>query len=126
MLPIIDLHTTDTTALYSLSFLEEQCKKLNVPMVCVTFDQQLYIKAYEIVSSETMNVFVRLGGFHQLMSFLGSIGKVMEGSGLRSALETVYSPVTVAHMFTGKAYSRAVTGQNLCASAVQSLILEEF
>ena len=91
-----------------------------------TFDRQLYIKAYEIVSSEKMNAFVRLGGFHQLMSVLGSIGKVMEASGLRSALETVYSPVIVGQMFTGKAYSRAVRGHILCASAVQSLILEEF
>ena len=73
-----------------------------------------------------MKVFVRLGGFHQLISFLGSIGKVMEGSGLRSALETIYSPVTVGHMFTGMAYSRAVRGHILCVSAVQSLILEEF
>ena len=32
----------------------------------------------------------RLGGFHQFMSFLGSIGSIMEGSGLRKALETVY------------------------------------
>ena len=73
-----------------------------------------------------MKVFVRLGGFHQLISFLGSIGKVMEGSGLRSALETIYSPVTVGHMFTGMAYSRAVRGHILCASAVESLVLEEF
>ena len=36
VLPIIDLHATDTTALYSLlSFLEEQCKKLNIPVACV-------------------------------------------------------------------------------------------
>eukprot|EP00794_Sanderia_malayensis_P002756 gene2756-3186_t len=73
-----------------------------------------------------MSVFVRLGGFHQLMSFLGSIGNLMEGSGLRSALEPVYAPVTVGHVFTGKAYSRAVGGHLLCASAVQSLVLEEF
>ena len=34
MSPIIDLYVTGTTALYSLlSFLEEQCKELNVPMV---------------------------------------------------------------------------------------------
>ena len=34
MLPIIDLYVTDTTALYSLlSFLEEQCKELSVPIV---------------------------------------------------------------------------------------------
>ena len=50
----------------------------------------------------------------------------MEGSGLRSALKTVYSPVTVDHRFTGKAYSRVVRGHILCASAIQSLILEEF
>ena len=52
-----------------------------------------------------MNAFVRLGG-NQLMSVLGSIEKIIEASGLRSALETVYSPVIVGQMFTGKAYSR--------------------
>ena len=127
MLPIIDLHATDPTALYSLLlFLSEQCTKLKIKIPCVTFDQQLYIKAYEIVSSKEMNVFVRLGGFHQLMSFLGSIGNLMEGTGLKSALETVYAPLTVGHMFTGKAYSRAVRGHLLCASAVQSLVLKIF
>ena len=103
LLPIIDLHATDPSALYSfLLFVTEQCKILNVDMPCVTFDQQLYVKAFEIVSSMKMRIFVRLGGFHQLMSFLGSIGKVMEGSGLGTALETVYTPVTVGHMFSEK------------------------
>lgn len=45
----------------------------------VTFDQPLYVKARDIVSakgadSDFRNVIVRLGGFHLLMSFLGSIG----------------------------------------------------
>ena len=36
VLPIIDLHATGNTTLYSLlSFLEEQCKKLNIPVACV-------------------------------------------------------------------------------------------
>ena len=60
------------------------------------------------------------------MSFLGSIGSLMEGSGLRTALETVYAPVTVGKMFTGKACSRAIRGHLLSASAVLSLILQEF
>ena len=76
-------------------------------MPYVTFDQQLYVLAYDIVSSKNMDMFVRLGGFHQIMSFLGSIGLLMSGSGLRSALETLYASVTVGHMFTGMAYSRA-------------------
>ena len=128
LLPIIDLHATDPSALYSLLlFVTEQCKILNVDMPCVTFDQQLYVKAFEIVSSMKMRIFVCLGGFHQLMSFLGSIGKVMEGSGLGTALETVYTPVTVvSHMFSGKAYARAVRGHLLCASAVQLILLKEF
>ena len=71
------------------------------------------------------NIFVRLGGFHQLMSFLRSIGCLMEGSGLRAALENVYAPVTVGHIFSGKDFARAVSGHMLCASAVLSL-LEEF
>ena len=58
-------------------------------MPCVTLDQQLYVKAFEIVSSMKMRIFVCLGGLHQLMSFLGSIRKVIEGSGLGTTLETV-------------------------------------
>ena len=71
-------------------------------------------------------IFVRLGGFHQLMSFLGSIGSLMEGSGLRRALKTVYVPLTISHMMTGKAYTQAVRGHMMSASAVLPLLLEEF
>ena len=92
-------------------------------MPCVTFDQQLYVKAF--VSSMKMKIFVGLRGFHQLMSFLGSIGKVMEGSGLGTVLETVYTPVAVSHRFSGKAYAGAVRGYLLCASAVQLIILKK-
>ena len=70
--------------------------------------------------------FVRLGGFHQLMSFLGSIGSLMGGSGLRVALETVYAPVTVGPMFTGKAYARAIHGHILSSSALVSIMMKEF
>jgi len=50
----------------------------------------------------------------------------MEGSGLRSALKTVYAPVAVRHMFTGKAFSRAVRGHLLTASAIITLFLQRF
>ena len=60
------------------------------------------------------------------MSFLRSIGSLMEGSGLRRALETVYVPLTVSRMMTEKAYTRAVRGPMMSESAVLSLLLEEF
>ena len=95
-------------------------------MSCVMFDQQLCMKAFEIVSSMKMRIFVYLGVFQQLMSLLGSIGKVMGRSGLGAALKTVYTPVTVSHMFSGKSYARAVRGHILCASAVQLILLKKF
>ena len=67
-----------------------------------------------------------LPAINQLMSFLRSIGPLMEGSGLCAALENVYAPVTVGHMFSGKAFARAIHGHMLCPSAVSSLLLEEF
>ena len=127
MLPMINLSATNMTASHSLlCFVVEQSKNNKLPTPSITFDQPLYVKAYEIAMSNKIEIFVRLGGFHQLMSFLGSIGSLMEGSGLRRALETVYVPLTVGHMMTGKAYTRAVRGHMMSASAVLSLLLEEF
>ena len=39
-------------------------------------------------------------------------------NGLGTALETVYTPVTVSHMFNRKVYVQTVQGHLLCASAV--------
>ena len=50
----------------------------------------------------------------------------MKGSGLRAALENVYTPVTVGHMFSGKAFAHAICGHMLCVSAILLLLLEEF
>nr|XP_047140552.1 uncharacterized protein LOC124815795 [Hydra vulgaris] len=67
ILPVIDLHATNLTALYSLlCFIIDHSKKVNITMPSIKFDQQLYIKAYEIVTTKNLNIFVRLGGFHQL------------------------------------------------------------
>ena len=128
MLPIISLDATDMNAFSSLlSFISDQSK--NVDLVnppTVTFDQPLNVKAVKIALSMNMYIVVRLIGFHQLMSFLGSIGCVMEGSGLQNVLGTVYVPLTVVHMLTGMAYSRATRDHILGSSALTSKLLEEF
>ena len=46
---------------------------------------------------------VMLGGFHLLMSFLGSVGGVMKGSQLEDALESIYGKSTAPHLIFGKA-----------------------
>ena len=49
---------------------------IQVPCVLVTCAPRLYIKVYEIVASKKMKLFVRLCEFHQLMSFLDSVGNL--------------------------------------------------
>jgi len=106
-LPIRDLNTSDNNCIYStLAFIKQQAKQLNVVTPCVTFDQSLWVKAVKIIKASTMNIFYRLGGFHTLMSFLGSIGSLKAGSGLSNVLEISYGPNTVCHMMSGKAVGR--------------------
>ena len=72
----------------------------------------------ETVKAKNMNMVVMLGEFHLLMSFLGSIGEVMKGSGLEDALEELYGKSTIPHLISGKAVSRALRGHFLVESAL--------
>ena len=64
-LPIFDLSASNPTAIYSvLQHICKQAAKLNIETLCITFDQPLYIKAFEIPKSPQMNIVTRLGGFH--------------------------------------------------------------
>ena len=67
--------------------------KFHVETPCITFDHPLYIKSFEIPKSLQMDIVIRLRGFKLLMNFLGSIGSVMEGLGLKDGIESIYGPV---------------------------------
>ena len=94
----------------------------------ITFDQPLYRKAQQIVqskpsSSHIKDTVVCLGTFHMIMSYLGSIGHLMEGSGLQQVIETVYAPNFVTHIMSGKAYSRSVRAHLLVIAALNAVLL---
>ena len=55
------------------------------------------------------------------MSFLGSIGHIMAGSGLQELLELVCAQNAAGHILSGKAISRAVRGHLLVDSAPNAL-----
>ena len=71
-----------------------------------------------------MNVVYRLGGFHLLMSFRGSIGKVIECSGISELFQVVYSSATAIHMLSGKVYARAQRAHFLVQFALELIILQ--
>ena len=76
-----------------------------------------------------MNAVIHLGGFHTMMSLAGSIGNLMEGSGISDVLQCVYGENTVKHMLNGKAIARAIRGHNLIESALnlklQQMLLDD-
>ena len=126
LLPIINLKPSDETCLYStLLFVTELCNRHGMGTPCITFDQPLWIKAVEISTDKSLRISCQLGGFHTLMSFLGSIGTLMKGSGLTECLQTIYGENAVTHIESGKAVSRALRGHFLVQSALYGLLLDE-
>jgi hypothetical protein len=127
-LPFINLDPGNPSTIYTaLCFAQTQSEKHNLKICPVTFDQPLYQKASEIVaaSPDLDKVVVRLGGFHLLMSYLGSIGQIMSGSGLADLWERVYAKGSVVHMLTGHAFSRAVRAHILTLLALICVLLDK-
>ena len=125
MLPIIDLNPGDRSYILStLSFVCDQAAKLQIDTPCITFDQPLWIKAVEIARAQNLKIVCRLGTFHMIMSYLGSIGMLMAGSGISEASECCYGPNAVIQMLSGKAVARAVRGHFLVESALTTVLLK--
>ena len=126
MRPLIDHNLSDPACIYStLVYIQEQATKQGISFPCVTFDQPLWWKATALIEENNMNIVCRLGGFHLLMSFLGSIGMLMNGSGLDDILELIYAPNVISHIQSGKAYSRAIRGHMLISAALLKIIFED-
>ena len=124
-LPMIDLNPNSTTCIYStLLYVINQASKLNILTPSITFDQPLYKKAREITKAENLNIVILLGGFHTQMSFFGSIGYLMKGSGIADVFGEVYATNTVESMLSGKSYSRALRAHLMLQSALIDLLLD--
>ncbi|ELU12775.1 hypothetical protein CAPTEDRAFT_192603 [Capitella teleta] len=128
ILPFINRQPTNPSSIYTaLNFAREQSSLHGMETCFVTFDQPLYVKANEIVASDEIlqGVVVRLGGFHLLISFMGSVGYIMGGSGLEVLWESVYAPASVVHMMTGHAYARALRAHLLTSAALFTFMMTE-
>ena len=96
VLPLIHFNPSDESCIYStLLHITYQVKYLFIEIPFVTFEQHLWIKASELVKTKYLCIVLCLGGFHSLMSFVGSTGISMEGSRLKKGFETVYGKNTV-------------------------------
>lgn len=129
-LPMVDMYSGDETCIFStLNFVSGLSKRYGIPTV-VTLDQPLFWKASEIIldspkDSHIKDIVLMLGSFHLLMNLLGAIGYLMEGSGLKEILETVYGENAITYMMTGKSVQRAIRGHLLVEKSLNGLVTEE-
>ena len=125
---MIDLDSSDPSCIYTtMKFVSSHARRHDATPI-LTFDQHLYWKALTIIQSQPdgshlKGMVLRLGGFHMQMSFLGSIGHLMAGSGLQERIEVVFTGNALRHMLTGKAISRAVRGHMLVDVALKTILV---
>ena len=92
--PIIPLNPSSDEAVYStMVYVLHQAGKLSMYCAALPFDQPLYLRRIgsRRKTDEFQNLTLRVGGFHQFMSFLGTGCKLMEGSRLEDLWATAYA-----------------------------------
>lgn len=124
-LPIIDLNPTDENCIYStLLYICDQENKLRVKVPYVIFHQPLWQKFVSIIEEAKLRIFCRLGGFHMMMRYLGSIGNLIKGFCVEDLFIEVYGENTVSHIMSEKAASRALCAHFLTEAVLITLLLE--
>ena len=92
--------------------------------VVFTADQQLYRVVVHVMWENQVlfgNLYLRLGGMHLLMSYVGCIGSLMAGSGILEVLSEAFGGVL--KMITGKRYPDNVRALRML---VEELISDHF
>ena len=90
---------------------KEQARSAGMCCATLTFNQPLYLKANKIrydSGNEFKSIYLRLGGFHQLMSFLGAGCKLFEVGGIEEIWSNVYKKNSIPKMIEGKTYSKCL------------------
>ncbi|KYN05237.1 hypothetical protein ALC62_03865 [Cyphomyrmex costatus] len=104
-----------------------KAKASNFEYIYVAFDLPLYIKALEVTMTTNddrlKNVKPVLGGFHLLMSFIGAVGHIMDGNGIKEILTLIYAENSVKHILNGHAFSRALRAHVQIHAALAHLVL---
>ena len=123
-LPLWDSEPKDLTTIYSImKAIQAITHHLGQENTIITFDQAIYKLAKEIQWKnpvEFSDTVIRMGGFHILLNFMGTIGKMMDGSGIIEWLTEsgLYSEATSISIMKGKQYNRGVRAHKLLREAL--------
>jgi hypothetical protein len=121
--PLIDATPSHPdTVLTTLTLIEEFVKNHGQKYIFVEADMQIYKIAINIKWSNPTRwayLIVRPGGMHTLMSFVGCVGVLMQGTGLETILNAAFNGV--GNMLNGKAWPKALRGLRM----VVAVLLED-
>ena len=91
----------------------------------MTFDLPIWLKAVDIIRQANLPIIPRLGGFHLLKSYLGSIGNIMEDSGLLELIQLIYpGSTTASHILDGGCFDKAIRAHLLIDAAMYQHIMK--
>lgn len=119
-LPIIEGDPNDYSTIYTTLM---ECTLSGQTPAVITFDMPIWIKATQIVLQCDLPIMTRLGGFHLLRSFLGSIGEIMADTGLEEMIQLVYpGSNTAEHILSGRAYAKSIQFHLLASAAIAKFV----
>ena len=78
-----------------------------------------------IKTVKDLDVAIPLGNFHTQMSFLSSIGYVMQNSGIKQIFSLAYAENSVDKILSGGHYTRAMRAHDLLYTALKSILMEQ-
>ena len=91
----------------------------------MTFDLPIWLKAVNIIKQANLPVIPRLGGFHLLKSYLGSIGNIMKDSGLLDVIQLIYpGSTTASHIMDGGCFDKAIRAHLFIGAAIYQHIMK--
>lgn len=128
MAPITSYDAISTVLLEA----DVRCKARGQKHTFVTFDLPPYQKAQEVMAcikgsdleNQLSSIILRIGGFYTGMSYSGSMGTIMDGSGLKEGFSQIFAENSAEKALTGHAWSHCFRGHVIVQSALMNIVLD--
>ena len=129
--PVMQPITQHETVLHCLRTSVEVSAKLGQDYTFVTFDLAAAKLAFNTIwnfPDEFKNVQVHLGAFHTMCSYLGSLGKMMAGSGLEDIVieSGICASGSLAQVMNGKHFNRSMHVHQVILMALDHMLIRLF